>query len=66
MYEELLENEIILEIERENPYERTIGELGKVIEKLDETVAEYDKQIEASEDVSKRKQMRSMRMKDDI
>ena len=61
MYEELLENEIIPEIERESPDELTTGELAKVIEKLDEAVEEYDKQIEASEDVSERKQMRSMR-----
>ncbi|UFU00692.1 IS1182 family transposase [Radiobacillus kanasensis] len=61
MYEELLEKEIIPEIERESMEELSSQELEKVVEKLEETVGEYDKKIEASEDVSERKQLRSER-----
>ncbi len=61
LYEELLENKIIPEIERESPDEMSVEELSKVVEKLDETIEEYDKQIETSEDVNQRKKMRSLR-----
>ena len=61
MYEALLEKEIIPEIERESSDELTVEELAKVTERLDETVQKYDRQIETSDDVSERKQMRTMR-----
>ncbi|MFD1708068.1 IS1182 family transposase [Siminovitchia sediminis] len=61
MYEELLEHEIIPEIERESPEELSIKELAEVVEKLDETVKDYDKKIEASEDMGERKRLRSTR-----
>ncbi|MFU0788524.1 IS1182 family transposase [Virgibacillus proomii] len=61
MYDELLENQIIPEIERESLEELSTEELTKIVEKLDEKIEEYDKRIEASEDVSKRKQLRSER-----
>src|SRR5699024_256744 len=49
MYDELLEKEIIPEIERENEEELSVREMEEVVEKLDEKVAAYDKQIEASD-----------------
>ncbi len=55
MYEELLEREIIPKIKRESPEELSAKELAEVVEKLDETVEDYDKKIEASDDVSERK-----------
>ncbi|WP_112181966.1 IS1182 family transposase [Paraliobacillus zengyii] len=61
LYDELLANEIIPEIERESTEELSTKELEKVVEKLEKTVEGYDKQIEESKDVSKRKQLRSAR-----
>ena len=61
MYEELLEHEIITEIERERAEELSTKELAEVVEKLEETVEDYDKKIEASEDMSERKRLRSAR-----
>ncbi|WP_035179018.1 IS1182 family transposase [Alkalihalobacterium bogoriense] len=61
MYDELLEKEIIPEIERENLDELSTEELVQVVKKLDAKVEEYDNQIEASKDVSERKQLRSER-----
>lgn len=61
MYDALLEQEIIPEIERENAEELTVSELEKVVEKLDEKVEVYDKKIEASSTGSERKNLRSER-----
>ncbi|WP_188386408.1 IS1182 family transposase, partial [Ornithinibacillus halotolerans] len=61
MYDELLEQEIIPEIERESSDELSTEELQKIVEKLDNTVEEYDKKIEASADVNERKKLRSER-----
>lgn len=61
MYNDLLEQEIIPAIERENPEALSDEELMQVAEKLDERVQAYDRQIEASEDVSERKALRSKR-----
>jgi len=61
MYEELLEKEIIPEIERESSDELSENELSSIIERLDETVQEYDKKIEASEDTAVRKELRTQR-----
>lgn len=63
MYQELLEREIIPEMERESSDELSTEELAKVIDKLDETVQDYDRKIETSEEADKRKQWRSMRKK---
>ncbi|MBG9783154.1 hypothetical protein ABD70_04525 [Alkalihalobacillus lehensis] len=49
MYDELLEQEIIPAIEREDPEALSNEELIHVAEKLDELVQAYDQQIEASE-----------------
>ncbi|ASN07158.1 IS1182 family transposase [Virgibacillus necropolis] len=63
IYEELLEKDIIPEIEREreSPDELSTKELARVEEKLHDKVKDYDEQIEVSEDVSERKQLRSER-----
>ncbi len=61
MYDELLEQEIIPSIEREDPEALSDEELVQVAEKLDEHVKAYDLQIEASEDVAERKTLRSKR-----
>ncbi|WP_237049325.1 IS1182 family transposase [Lentibacillus amyloliquefaciens] len=61
MYDELLENEIIPEIERESEDELSTDELRQIAEKLDEKVEAYDKEIEAREKGSERKQLRSER-----
>src|SRR5690625_469833 len=61
MYDELLENEIIPEIERENLEELSVEEMKNIVENLEKKVEEYDKQIEASEVGSERKQLRSER-----
>src|SRR5699024_7071910 len=59
-YEELLEKEIIPAIERENPEEPSAEELETIVEKLDKTIDDYPKRMEAS-DVDKRKALRSER-----
>ncbi|HEX7065963.1 MAG TPA: IS1182 family transposase [Bacillales bacterium] len=61
LYDDLLEKEIIPEIERENPDELSIEELSEITEKLEEKVEEMNQTIEASEDVGKRKRLRSER-----
>uniref|UniRef100_UPI0025915E72 IS1182 family transposase n=1 Tax=uncultured Allobacillus sp. TaxID=1638025 RepID=UPI0025915E72 len=58
MYDELLENAIIPEIERESEDELSIDELSQIVEKLDEKVEAYDKAIEARESGSERKHLR--------
>uniref|UniRef100_UPI00366F805C IS1182 family transposase n=1 Tax=Nocardia halotolerans TaxID=1755878 RepID=UPI00366F805C len=61
MYDELLENEIIPEIERENFDELSVKELTNIVDKLDKKVEELNKKIESCEDVSQRKQLRTER-----
>ncbi len=56
-----MEKEIIPEIERESTEELSVEELSLITEKLEETVEEYTKQIEASEGASERKDLRSKR-----
>lgn len=61
MYDELIENEVIPEIERENPEQLSIKELSKIEEKLEEKVEEYNEKIESSADITERKKLRSER-----
>ena len=61
LYNELLENEIIPEIERENDEQLSIEELTQIAEKLEEVVDEYTQKIDSSGDVSERKKLRSER-----
>ncbi|WP_440706253.1 IS1182 family transposase [Heyndrickxia oleronia] len=61
LYNELLENEIIPEIEREGDEQLSLKELAQLVGKVDNVVAEYDKQIEESSDVPERKALRSER-----
>ena len=61
LYNELLEQEIIPVIERENEEELSTEELHKVIEEVDRVVTEYDKKIEESSIVNERKAMRRER-----
>ena len=61
LYNELLENEIIPEIERETDEQLSLEELAQLVEKVDNVVTEYDKQIETSSDVQERKSLRSER-----
>ena len=60
LYNELLENEIIPEIEREDEEQLSVEELAQLVQKVDDVVTEYDKQIESSE-VQERKVLRSAR-----
>jgi transposase len=60
LYDELLENEIIPEIERENDEQLSLEELAQLVQKVDDVVTEYDKQIESSE-APERKALRSER-----
>ena len=61
LYNELLKNEIIPEIERENDEQLLLEELTQLVQKVDEVVTEYDKKIEESSDVSERKILRNER-----
>ena len=61
LYNELLENEIIPEIERENDEQLSIEELTQIAEKLEEVVDEYTQKIDSSGDVCERKKLRSER-----
>jgi transposase len=63
MYDKLLEQQIIPEIERENLEELSVCEMEEIVENLDKKIEEYDKKIEASEVGSERKQLRSERKK---
>jgi hypothetical protein len=58
LYNELLENEIIPEIERENDEQLSMGELTQLVQKVNDVVTEYDKKIEAASDVPERKALR--------
>jgi len=61
LYNELLKDEIIPEIEQESSDELSTEELSNIAEKLEEKVDELNEKIEASEDVSERKHLRSER-----
>ncbi len=61
LYNELLENEIIPEMERESEEQLSVEELSQLVQKIDDVVNEYDKQMETSSDVSERKALRSER-----
>lgn len=61
MYDELLAQSIIPEIERETPEALSTQALNQIVEQLDDTVAAYDKKIEASDDGKERKRLRSAR-----
>ena len=61
LYNELLEKEIIPEIERENEEQLSIEELTQMVQKVDETVAEFNQKIEASENTDERKALRRER-----
>jgi transposase len=61
LYTELFENEIVPEIERECDEQLSLKELSQLIQKVDNVVTEYDKQIEATSDVPERKALRSER-----
>lgn len=61
LYNELLQNEIIPEIERETAEQLSVEELAQLVQKVDEVVTEYDKQIEATSDIPERKALRGER-----
>ncbi|WP_096189639.1 IS1182 family transposase [Evansella halocellulosilytica] len=61
LYEELLNQDIIPAIERDNLEELSSEELEEVVQKLDDTVKDYDKRIEEAEDTKERKQLRAER-----
>ena len=61
IYEELLQNEIIPEIQKESEEEITIAELAQLTQEVDEIVTDYDEQIEVTSDVNERKRLRSER-----
>lgn len=61
LYNELLKNEIIPEIELENEEQLSIEELTQIAQKLDEVVDDYTNKIDGSDDVIERKRLRSER-----
>ncbi|MFL0507627.1 IS5/IS1182 family transposase, partial [Ureibacillus sp. 179-F W5.1 NHS] len=61
LYNELLESEIIPEIQRESDKQLSLEELAQLVQKVDDVVTEYDKQIETSSDVLERKALRNKR-----
>ena len=61
LYNELLENQIIPELTRENEEQLSIEELTQIAKKVEEVVEHYTQKIESSDDVSMRKQLRSER-----
>lgn len=61
VYDELLKNQIIPEIERENEEQLSVEELSKIAEKLEEVVEDYTKKIDNSIDTTERKLLRSER-----
>src|SRR5699024_12739786 len=60
-HEDLLRKEIIPEIERESSEELSTEELETMAGKVNEMVVDYTNQIDTSEDVEKRKRLRSQR-----
>ena len=61
LYEQLLEEQVIPAIERENSEQLSVQELQEMASALEEVVDDYTTKIEASEDVSERKELRSKR-----
>ncbi|WP_214484989.1 transposase, partial [Bacillus sp. SM2101] len=61
LYNELLKNEIIPEIQRETAEQLSLDELAQLVRKVDDVVTKCDKQIEDTSDVSERKALRSER-----
>lgn len=61
LYNELLENKIIPEIQRESEEELSVEELSEMVEKVEEVIAEYDENIQSSSDAKERKSLRSKR-----
>lgn len=61
LYEELVAQEILPEIERESPDELTLPELEHIGDVLEERIASINQEIEASSDTQERKRLRSER-----
>ncbi|MFO1441675.1 IS1182 family transposase, partial [Bacillus sp. Bva_UNVM-123] len=61
LYDELLKNEIIPELERESDEQLSMDELTQMVQKVNDVVTDYNKQIEASSDIPERKTLRSER-----
>lgn len=61
LYDELLKQKIIPEIERENEDELSVAELAEITLKVDEVIEEFDEKINTSTDVQERKTLRSER-----
>ena len=61
MYDQLLADQVIPAIERENQDQLSIDELKEVASSLEEVVEDYTNKIENSEDVLERKRLRSER-----
>lgn len=61
LYNELLENEVIPEMERESDEQLSLKELADLVQKVDDIVNECDKKMEAASDIPERKDLRSER-----
>lgn len=61
LYDQLLEEQVIPAIERENTEQLSVEELGQVASALEEVVDDYNTKIEASNDPIGRKRLRSKR-----
>ncbi|MCM3007122.1 IS5/IS1182 family transposase, partial [Priestia koreensis] len=61
LYDELVKNEIIPQIERESSDELSIEELSQIADQLEEKVDELTSKIEESNEVHERKHLRSKR-----
>lgn len=61
LYNELLENEILPAIAREDEEQLTVQELAEMVQKVDDVITDYDEKIEASSDGKERKALRSAR-----
>lgn len=61
MYDELLQEQVIPEIQRESTDSLSTDEIEAILHHVEETVEAYDHQIENSTDVSARKALRSER-----
>ena len=61
IYDNLVEQDILPEIERESPDELTLSELEHMGEALDAHIASINQKIEASSDTQERKRLRSER-----
>ncbi|KAA5557182.1 IS5/IS1182 family transposase, partial [Pseudomonas aeruginosa] len=61
LYEQLLEEQVIPAIARENEEELSVQELETIASKVEEVVDDYTAKIETSNDAQERKQLRSQR-----